>query len=144
MRLREIEERDEMPWVKVWLNGRTHEAITFDIYESHETVLRATPKKFGLTRDEVADDNEFNAITKAIENGWIRIANFNDAVLAGLEYVGVVGYVNGKSPRDIRYGLAWLRKHNYLPDAINIEQGYGTAHRLLRAEEIDRYIRAGH
>ena len=129
---------------KAWLHPASGEAVEFDIYERHEDVLRADPTRYGLAPELTDDGMDDRIMAAAVAAGWVRIANFNDAMLVMPVDDEDRGYVTAADLALARQGLRWLERGGLLPSAVDVEIGHGADRVIpLRDDALDAFLRRG-
>ena len=128
--------------IKAWYNPATEDAIIFPIRQTHGDIALKNKEKMGGQAD---DYSGFTATIRAIEAGWVRVRNFNEAKMYDPDSrSGTDAAVQSATPMQARKTLIWMRDNDYLPDSVTIEIGAGRAVATnLRDEQIDDYITRG-
>src|SRR4051794_17049653 len=130
--------------VKLWLHPALGEAREMDIYERHEDLLRADPSRYGLRSADVGAGMDDHMMAVAVANGWVRITNFNDAMLVTPFEDEDRGYITAADLAAARQGLRWLERRSLLPAAMDVEIGYGTDRVIsLRGDALAAFVRRG-
>jgi hypothetical protein len=128
--------------IKAWYNPSTGEAIVFSIRQTHGDIALKNKEKMSIPAD---DSSGFSAIIRAMEAGWVRVRNFNEAKMYDPDVrSGTDAAVQAATPMQARKTLIWMRDSDYLPDSVTIEIGAGRSRATnLRDEQIDHYIAHG-
>ena len=128
--------------MKAWYHPASGEQIVFSPRQTHGDIALKNKAKLGIPAD---DSSVFSANIRALESGWVRVRNFNEARMYDPDHPGGIdGAVQSATSMAARQTLAWMRHHDYLPDSITVEIGAGRGRGInLRNEQIDAYIARG-
>ena len=136
-------EEDMLPIYKAWLNPTANKAIEVSATDMHDEKVRENPQQFGLTPEDAADDDENALSQKLLERGWVRVANFNDAMLVMSVQNEDNGYVTAGSLGDARWAIRFLIQKKMLPPAMDIQIGGGAHFTHLEGDALYAFASRG-